>query len=173
MPTRRSSVCSGPINSLEIFYDDSKSYWKARATLDIVIALHVRQQVFEVVIYNPELDSEAPRIYLGFKNILKHIDQGEVDRNVTEKKEIFLRLKKPFNPLTITKEVLDNLMLSYIMSRLNVISNGVGEGVTFVMALTPHTGDVVVDEVSHRLDVVIEKPMDLIPIETSFQKKLK
>lgn len=121
MPHRRSSLCEPlPPQEVQIIYDDSKAYWKARTNLDIVIALHKKCACLEVVVYNPELDREAPRLYLNALVVNQHLNRAELDKRVNEKKEVFIRSKKPFNAMEITKEVLDEMMQNYVLSRLQV-----------------------------------------------------
>lgn len=187
---RRSSVLTLeiPRSDFTVLYDDSKNYWKARATLDILIANHTKFNCVEVAVYNPELDKEAPRIYLDLKAIEKHLDYPDLERRVAEKKESFLRMKKPCNSADIVREVHDSMVVTYIMNRLQVERSPSANPTAaapgsdpaaeppaddFSMVISPLTGDIVVNEALRRLDSLMDKPLGVTPIQCSFQKKLR
>lgn len=66
----------------EVIYEGSKFFWRTRNTVDIVVVLHAELQILEIVAYEPNLDVEAPRIYLN-RNILDSmLDQNEINAKI-------------------------------------------------------------------------------------------
>lgn len=155
---------------LDIIFEGSKTYWKSRVNLDLVFALHPKQQCIEVIAHHPELGKEA-RLYLISALLIAKMDQTDLQEKLTMKKEVFIKQKKPVNVAQLTKEVLYSSISSYIQSRLQFTVNE--EEGSFTIHMQPMTGDIIIDEASNRMDVVREKPQVLDEVATRFQKKVR
>ncbi|RYH05912.1 hypothetical protein EON65_43550 [archaeon] len=166
---RRKSFVQAP--TVEVIFEGSKTYWKARTTLEILIAFHLKQACYEVIVFHPDVGKEAPRIYLSAPILASKIDQKELQQRIADKKEAFIRSKKPANQVQITKECLEALIVQFVLNRLNIILGTAPED--FSMAILPQTGDVIEDEEKRRMDVELaRKPDNVVPLESSFQKKI-
>lgn len=154
----------------EICFNDGKTYWKARATLEIVIALHTMTGCYEIIVYHPDVDLEAARLYLDGRLLRTKLDTNEIEKRLADRQEALLRAKRTFSMTELTKEVIDGMMLSFIMSRLNIASLPT-QGL-FAMTLAPQTGDIANEQ--HQLDIVYDvKPEAVVPLEVVFLKKIK
>eukprot|EP01039_Chlorochromonas_danica_P001405 gene1405-1528_t len=145
-----------------------KNFWKPRATVDVVIAHHLLHGCLEVVAYHPEQDVEAPRLYVDAIALQDLMDKDEVDRRALEKKEAFIRRRKSTRRSLIMREVYDTLIINFITSRLQIDT----ASSTFAVVLTPRAGDVVAEEESGRLALLLTAPpSDLVPVKVTFQHK--
>lgn len=156
-----------PIAGVELYHEGSKSYWKVRANVDIIIVCHTAAHCVEVIVYDPERNLEANRIYLNSILLAGKADQKEVQAKLTEKKEAFLRQKKLFCVTQLTKELLTQAMVNYILMRLQI---GTLTDSKFDVSLTPTTNDTIHDG---KLDVIMDKPATLTPLACQFTKKVK
>lgn len=162
-------------DNIQVIYNERKSFWKLRVDLDIVVALHTKQKCYEVIVYNPEIGQEAPRFYLDSDLISRKISEEEIHERVSERTEQMLRMKQNINQNTILAETIDNLLLTYILSRLAVDSLGSScHTESFLMMFCPTTGDIIADEATQRLDFVYpEKPSTITPLTVIFHKKVR
>lgn len=171
MASRKQSFVAG--DGFDVLFDGSKSFWKTRSNLDILIASHKKQLCIEVVSYNAEIGVEAPRIYLSSMLLSTKISpqSEEFVTKLGAKKEAFNRQKKSYSVPELTKEVYNELMLNYIMQRLNVVSEGVDLTKELKMTISPMTGDTVKDDDPTLVDFVINCPPSLTPVTVNYQKK--
>lgn len=159
-----------PQDGVEICLSDSKTYWRPRATVDIVIAHHIKVSCYEIIVYNPELDKETPRLYIDEQTLRMHIDPVELARKVAEMKEHELRCRHSFHLSEATKGIEDKMIMNYLYSRIN-IDTAVDAQTASAVLLSPQTGDTVVDEITRRLDIILlTPPKHLIPLALTFVK---
>lgn len=150
--------------------NSSKNFWKPRATVDVVIAHHLLHGCLEVIAYQSELDIEAPRLYVDAIALQDLMDKDEVDRRALEKKEAFIRRRKSARRSLIMREVYDTLIAHFITSRLQIDT----ASDTFAVVLAPRAGDVVAEDDSGRLALVMTtSPSDLAPVKVTFQRKAR
>jgi carbonic anhydrase len=97
----------------EIAFDGTKFYWRTRNTVDVVIVHHKDCNTFEVIIYEPTLDKEAPRIYLNEKILMPKVDHNEIDSKLSFAKRNSLPLTEKFVSGIVNKSVSD-----FILNRL-------------------------------------------------------
>ncbi len=159
-----------PTSGVELFLESSKSYWKVRANVDILIVCHVAAQCIEIVMFDPERNLEANRLYLNSVLLAGKVDQKELQTKLTEKKESYTRQKKLFCAAQVTKELLMHAMVGYIQIRLQIVTLTDRE---FVITLANMSeADIVMP--NGQLDVVFpEKPISVTPLECHFAKKFK
>uniref|UniRef100_A0A7S3GZZ0 Uncharacterized protein n=1 Tax=Spumella elongata TaxID=89044 RepID=A0A7S3GZZ0_9STRA len=171
MASRKQSFVAG--DGFDVLFDGSKSFWKTRSNLDILIASHKKQLCIEVVSYNAEIGVEAPRIYLSSMLLSTKINpqSEEFVSKLGAKKEAFNRQKKSYSVPELTKEVYNELMLNYIMQRLNVVSEGVDLTKELKMTIAHMNGDTVKDDDPTLVDFVINCPPSLTPVTVNYQKK--
>jgi hypothetical protein len=172
MASRKQSFVA--VEGFEVLFDGSKSFWKTRSNLDILIASHKKQLCIEIVCYNAEIGVET-RIYLSSMLLSTKIDPNSEDfvSKLNSKKEVFNRQKKAYVAADVTKEVYNELMLNYIMQRLNVVSEGVDLTKELKMTIQPQSNDTCSPEDSTKVDFVIQKPTALVPVQVTYQKKAR
>lgn len=165
---RRQSFVATP--GLDVQYEGSKSFWKTRNNVDLLIVSHPRFNCLEIVAFEPEKGFEAPRIYVNAALLLTKLDPNEIKLRVEEKKEASIRQKKPVDAAKLQKEMTVNAMNQFITSRLH-ISDDVSCAANFRIFLTP-MGDDKLNENTKELDVIMDPPKGLTPLPTCFQKKV-
>lgn len=174
MSSRKQSFVGA--DGFEVLFDGSKSFWKTRTNLDILIASHKKQMCIEVVAYNAEVGVEAPRLYLSTMLLSTKINpqSEEFQGKVSTKKEALTRQKKTINSAEITKEVYNEMMLNYILQRLGVVSDGVDLTKELKMTINPLTGDTTNDNGTGTVDFVLEfPPTGLTPVVVTYTKKAR
>lgn len=157
-----------PTAGLEVIYEGSKTFWKTRTTVDILIVSHPKQNCFELIAYNAEKGNEAPRVYVNAILLSTKLDQNEIKLKVEEKKESSIRQKKATNVAQIQKEIATQAIIQFITSRFQ-ISEDPAQGLRIF--LSAMSGDIV-NEQTKELDFVMSMPQSLTPIPTCFQKKV-
>ena len=161
-----------PTAGIEVYHEGSKSYWKARATVDVIIVSHTKHLCVEIIVFDPEKNREANRIYVSSILLAGKVDQQELQAKITEKKEALIRQKKPVNVTQLTKDLLVASMTNYLLQRLQIKEN---TSEHFTIELSPMSSDsVVVEDDKLYLDIVCPvKPNTLVPLESNFSKKYK
>jgi len=159
-------------DGFDILFDGSKSFWKTRTNLDILVASHKKQLCIELVAYNAEVGVEAPRIYMSSMMLATKINpqSEEFINKLSTKKESLTRQKKAFSAAELTKEVYNEMILNYILQRLNVVSEGVDLTKELKMVITPQSSDTVNEEGT--VDFVLPvPPTGLTPVVVTYTKK--
>jgi hypothetical protein len=153
---------------IDIIFEGPKSYWKARVTLEIILVHHTHQQCLEVIVFHPDKNIEAPRIYINTSIVLGKLDKAELQKKVASKKETLTRSKKPFNQTMLMKEVTKDILVNFVFPRLQL-----GVGVEFTMVLVPQTGDMVADAETNRIEEqYASKPDSVLLHSAIFSKKV-
>lgn len=165
--TRRQSFVASP--AFEAQYEGSKTFWKTRTNLEILILSHAKHNCLELIAFDPEKGVEAPHIYINAALLVSKLDQNEIKLKVEEKKEALIRQKKAANVAQIQKEIVVNGMNQFIINRLQIVD---GDNTTSLhIHLPPMSGDIV-NEATKELDVIIPIPAGLAGVTTCFQKKV-
>ncbi|KAJ1425798.1 hypothetical protein B484DRAFT_464403 [Ochromonadaceae sp. CCMP2298] len=168
--TRRQSVVNGAQEGIEVLMDGSQSYWKIRSKLDILIVAHSANLCIELVAYNAEIGVGAPRIYISSVLLVAKIKPDSVDfkEKLSAWKEILIRQKKTVNIADLREDVYNELMLKYILRRLNVNESTTKE---LRVSLLPLTGvDPTPSLSGQKLDIVCDMPANLDPVKVTFTK---
>jgi hypothetical protein len=142
------------IHDPRLLYEGSKAFWRYRCTLDIFIINHPALECIEVVAYNPTTDCESSRIYLNALGIAALIPPSELQAHIEKKKEVSLRANKSFRLDAIVKDLTNQFIVNYVLSRINPSNISQTE---IVMALTPTYNDVL-DEDSGLLKTLLREP---------------
>ena len=160
----------------EIIYDGSKTYWKTRIRVDILIAIHdlPGSETIEIISFHHLLLTEGNRIYLSLTRLMSKFDkllQSRIDASI---ENLFLQ-GKAIKLSVIAKQQRNELIVEYILARLEAnsrllfITSKCRLG-TFSVYLAPHFNDVVSDSNPAILDCVIDQPQHLRPLQHTFQK---
>ena len=161
-------------DGFDVLFDGSKSFWKTRSNLDMLIASHKKQLTIELVAYNSDIGVEAPRLYMSSMMLATKINpqSEEFTTKLASKKEILTRQKKTINVPEITKEVYNEMMVNYILQRIGVVAEGVDLTKELKVTILPQSGDVVREE-DGQVDFMIAAPPGLTPVTVTYTKKAR
>lgn len=156
----------------DLVYKGTKTFWKTRVNLDLVIIYHPKSHCVEVITHHPEIGREC-RLYLSSTGLLSKLDHNDLQLRLGEKKEVFIKQKKPVNNQQLLKEVLYSSMTNYIQSRI-AYSISDGDEAYFVVTLQPLMGDNVIMDTNGQqtLDILIPRPSSIEDVSPVFQKKI-
>lgn len=104
----------------EVIYQGTKSYWRTRTTIDLMVVHHLGHNVLEVVTYEPSIDREAPRIYLDNTVLDSKIDQTEIEEKLKAAKEPILRRREVPDNEKLLKQIVNSTKVAYILNRLSI-----------------------------------------------------
>lgn len=159
-------------------YQGSKTDWRTRANLELLLIEHHSFKCMEFICYNSTVSIESPRLYLNIELLFTKFNPDEFEEAMRLKKEIFLRQKKTPDIKVLTEELNRKFAVQYILLRLFV-----KEGKPFEIGLKAlstdqtreknvidHEGNVIGTGVQI-LDIIMDKmPSLLPPTEVQFPK---
>lgn len=148
-----------PSSDCEVIYKGAKTFWRSRATLEIILVSHREQKCIEVIGYNAKTDVEGPRIYIDSAALLSKFDTADIEARAENEKENRIRCRKSFDWDSLICDVRHQLMVQFITSRLNISpleNNG------FDLFLVQSYSDRV-NESTGKIDIICEKPVTLKP----------
>lgn len=154
---------------LEILFNDCKTYWRPRVTLDIVIAHHIVKRCLEVIVYRAELKAEAPRIYLSTPKVVRLLDKHEVEWKLKELEKA--RAVDSFgdndrNKGPLLEAVLNEVISLFVLDRLAVKTNTDGR---LIMTFMSRRGeDVLYDDFGTASLSKKSCPPGIVPLKVIF-----
>jgi hypothetical protein len=170
------------ISTATVEFDGPKTFYKTNTKVDILIAHHEAFLCYEVIIYNSQLDLEAPRIYINSMLLQSYVqdrlDPQQLNTKLQELKEQALRQKKTFILEEARNEQMKNLYMQYILNRLKIDETAAAESENsspFRMVISPiNEIEETMNEDTGLLDIVYPcKPAGLVPLVSNFQKAAK
>ncbi len=154
---------------IEILFDGSITLWRSAANLDVVLAHFADFNCLELIVFHPAKNLEAPRMYIDCGILEQHLSLADMQNRIKERIDMFTRHHQVVVQENIEKDVKLSTFSNYVISRI-VIKECEG----FEVELQARFGDIVVEEaetrVSH-LDIVVSRPVNLIPIHTEHLAK--
>lgn len=90
--------------SAEVIKEGTKSFWKTKSTIEILLVEHKDCDILEVVSFDPITSQEAPRVYVPRSKVLSFISEEEIQYRLFELQE----------PIHQRRGVIDNIALSKI-----------------------------------------------------------
>ena len=67
----------------QCIFKGSKFFWRTRNNIDINIIEHSKVGVYEVVLYEPAIDTEAKRVYLDGKVLKSKLNNEDIEEQVS------------------------------------------------------------------------------------------
>ena len=101
-------------------YQGSKTDWRTRANLELLLIEHHSFKCMEFICYNSTVSIESPRLYLNIELLFTKFNPDEFEEAMRLKKEIFLRQKKTPDIKVLTEELNRKFAVQYILLRLFV-----------------------------------------------------
>lgn len=169
--TTRENFFYTPTTDVDILFEGHKPIWKTRINIDVIIAYHENHDFFEVITHHPLKGIEAPRLYIDIQILTMRIINDEL-RKYLEDKRIGLSHEHSVALPKFTREVQLDSMVVFIFNRIDILNkNGSEEDQDeFRIALSHMALD---SQDENTFDFVVEKPEDLIPLETNFRGKVR
>jgi hypothetical protein len=170
--------------NFEVLMDGSKWFSRVCMCLEVLIVSHPGQKCIELVAYNAEIGVEAPRIYISSVLLAMKVisevnsDRTEFEEKLSAQKEKLSAQKKTCTDADLSKLVYDELMVSYITRRLNIVTKGIDLAKELRVQLSPIRKR---DEFSSLCgwqddksqDVICERPASLHPIKKQLVQTIR
>lgn len=174
-----------PLSKITIVFDGSITLWRTGSHLDILVVYHEPLDCMEIIVYEPSLDKEAPRVYVSASKLFSHINKEDLQKKLNTRKELSIRQKIDID-LTLEQRRCElEFASNYIVSRVVVDALAKEHG-HFEVFLQSKFNDTIIKRTPgapgvfrsprHRLigaahdglclDVVIARPESLTPILT-------
>ncbi len=155
-----------PSEDVAVLLDGSKTFWKTRSYLKIIIVSHPKQNSIEVIAYDPSDGIEFPRIYLNSSLVATKLDDAIVEKTYTTKKEALNRSKISKNRDDLLLEIRTQMMMQYAYARVNLSALDEKLG-AMQFCLQPSFDDLLVRDENDTMKIDVErvKPDDLSPYE--------
>jgi hypothetical protein len=149
-----------------VLLNGSKTFWKTRSYLKVVIVVHFKQAIVEIIAYDPADGVEFPRIYLDSQLINSKLDPSIIEATYSTKIEIFIRQKVKKERAELLKEIRLQLMMQYAYVRLNTSFDNEN---MVQLCLQPSFDDLMVEGEDNTMRIDTERlaPDDLIPYEVT------
>jgi hypothetical protein len=153
------------VNQL-VLLEGSKTFWKTRSYLKVIIVIHFKQAILEMIAYDPADGVEFPRIYLDSQLINSKLDPTIIETTYSTKVELFIRQKVKKERAELLKEIRLQLTMQYAYVRLNTTLD---KNNLLELCLQPSFDDLMVDGEDDTLRIDVERlaPDDLIPYEVT------
>lgn len=104
-----------------VLYEGTKFFWRDKATLDILLIQHDGfDNIIEAIVYCSRIDREAPRLYILRDQLQSRIDVHLIEEKVRATKEKITRRHENANSDEIRHDILENLLLDYIVDHLSI-----------------------------------------------------
>ena len=78
------------LSDIKVIFKGTKSFWKTKSFLDIVMVEHKSLGVVEIITYDPCMETEGERLYLRTSDLVTEIKSDELINQITP----FLKLGK-------------------------------------------------------------------------------
>eukprot|EP01038_Epipyxis_sp_PR26KG_P016997 gene16997-23343_t len=146
-----------------LMYIGTKFFWRTQKSIDLRFYLHVLTNVLEVISFDPILDKEFNRVLLNYRFIL-NIVEDKIDPAIEK-----LRRETAADRFAIVPEaeelredVRRSLIITYILQRLQLITELSASGHTIITALA--FVKLVTDEDSEWYPLIDRAPSAFVPI---------
>lgn len=163
---KASYICS---NDVKVIYEGSKTLWRLRLSIDIYMINHKRFHVIEIVCYNPVQQVEAPRLYLSPAKLRRKLDSKEIEEKIKIRNEFLVRQKKFIPNEEIVEEVMEDQLINYVVSKLNVTTMSDNRNAQFEVSL-PQVMDHSNPSLSTADEIFCLKPDELQPLQIVYKK---
>lgn len=100
------------LSDLKVIFKGTKSFWKTKSSLEVVIVEHRSLDVVEVITYDPCMEIEGDRIYLRISDLVVEMKSDELSSKVAP----LLKLGKEGQLLVV--DVIQKAKANYIMNHM-------------------------------------------------------
>lgn len=165
---------------IAILYDGSYTFWRTGTNLDVLLVDHKNFNCYELVVFEPLANKEAPRIYLTGNEVVNAIKLDDIQNRVTEVIEQNTRHHVVNDLQEIESLVRKELAAHYIVSRIS-LDTFARDIYQFKVYLQPSFDDITIENDKElagvcpngrSLHAVMQRPLDLQPVITEHFAKL-
>ncbi len=143
-----------------VYFSGTKQFEKPKVNLKVTIMDFPHFGCMELIVYNPSLELEAPRIYINKHLWNSKISDDEIAKKLAVETEYHRRRNKKVDQEQLYLKIIFKISIKYVISRLNFAKNSQKD--TFKVELTPMFDDMI-NKNTLKLDIVSQKPLELIP----------
>lgn len=104
--------------SMEIIHQATRCFWKHRCNADITLVEHAEFNVLELIVYDPAIDKEAPRIYFDLQPLKSTFQRDDLERRLHALREPLLRRKQTVDEPLLIKTATRDAMIELILGQL-------------------------------------------------------
>jgi hypothetical protein len=99
-------------------FNGSKYFWSAKRMVDVLVAFHAALDVYEVVVYDPLLDKELPRLFICGKTLFSMVGNDAIAIKLSSAKQsgVFVSDK-------MIADATNSVVSEFILARL-LVSGG-------------------------------------------------
>jgi hypothetical protein len=145
-----------------VFYENTMSFGGSKVQLDVLMVEHVSQGCIEIIVYNPVLKKEAPRLYIDL-NLIKIKFSNSTEAQTFESAKV-----TSFSGKTESLNV-----VYYLTSRMSIpMLRDKDQFIVHLMATTDY--DIIQERSPNRLDIQYKcKPANVAPYKTKREQAIR
>jgi hypothetical protein len=143
-----------------ILHKGSKTFWKTRTNLDVVIVHHLKHDCLELIAYNSPTESEAPRLYLKYSEVLVKLNLRDINEQLSREKALLMHSYSDYNENDLLRTITNKAVVNYVLSRINM-EGGLPDNSSKIF-LQPSFDDKVI-YITNKIDVEMTKPDGMDP----------
>lgn len=144
------------VSHQHILFNGSKTLWKTRTNLDIIIIHHFKHDCVELIAYNAPTEFEAPRLYLRYSIVLLKLHHHDISEQLSKEKALLMHSYSDYNEDDLLRTITNKAVVNYILTRINMTAD-----LTNIF-LQPSFDDKVI-YITNKIDVEMSKPVNLDP----------
>lgn len=137
-----------------VVYEGPKFFWRAKCTVDVVIAEHEVSNVVEVICSESTTKQIADRLYLDRLGTIDKLDPNELSDRLHMVKEMALRRRNTFDEPSARASILREVLSEYILDRL------------VVLEFSPQLLVLTFQDKEDAADLICNKPTNFTPART-------
>jgi hypothetical protein len=145
-----------------VLYENTMSFGGSKILLDVLMVEHVSQGCIEIIVYNPSIKKEAPRLYVDL-NLIKIKFSNSTEAHTFESAKVTSHSGKT--------ESLN--VIYYLTSRISVPNlRDNNQIIVQLMATTDY--DIIQERYPNRLDIQYKcKPVNVAPYKTKREQSTR
>lgn len=148
----------------QCIFKGSKFFWRTRNNIDINIIEHSKVGVYEVVLYEPAIDTEAKRVYLDGKVLKSKLNNEDIEEQVSFAKRNNIPITDQFVAGIQNKSIIE-----YLKSRTKIDKYFQEEN---IIEASVHFTETDLAAGITDSSLIIEKPEELQPFVVKHHKLL-
>lgn len=108
--------------NVTVVFQGVKFYWRTRNTIDVTIVEHAEQDLTEIVLFDPALGKEAPRIYLSSTALYTKLDHDSIEYHISFANRNNVPVTEKFVTETVNKAKSDFLLSRLVITEYSTKS---------------------------------------------------
>lgn len=137
-----------------VVFEGPKFFWRAKCTIDVVIAEHDACNVVEVICSENTTNQLANRLYLNRLGVMDKLDPLELSDRLHMANEMALRRRRTFDESAARVLILREVLSEYVLDRL------------VVLEFTPQSLILTFQDTEDATELICNKPTNFTPART-------